>query len=108
MTEQPSRSTCTAMEPEAWALVADLEACPHSVTQMQAAKEMGLPLKGAILCHLPEYADQEPCRKAPAFPLFCNVNTNKCFAGLRDTCELIQELETLNKSESANNDPKGA
>ena len=94
-------SACKAMQSDEWALIVDLEVCPHSKTQIQAAKDMELPLKGAILCHLPEHAETEACLQAPAFPMLCNTKTNKCFSGLRDTCDLIQELETLNRAAKA-------
>ena len=92
---------CSALSPDAWAIVADLDICPHSKRQIQIAKEMSLPLKGAIFCNEDEHKSTEACMKAPAFPMWCNVTNNQCFAGLRETCDQFEQLERLSQEKSA-------
>ena len=84
---------CTALTPDVWVLVADVDVCPHSRRQVQVAQDLGLSLKGAILCNDEEHRDSAACLAAPHFPMMCHLGTNKCYAGLRETCAQMQELE---------------
>lgn len=80
---------------ENWIFVGDTSLCPHSKHQVDVCKELNLPLKGAILCNDEEQRKSEACQKVPAFPCFCNLETNVCISGLRENMTDFVELERL-------------
>lgn len=78
-----------------WIFVGDTEICPHSKHQVEVCKNLGLPLKGAILCNDEEQKKSEACQQVPAFPCFCNTETNVCISGLRENMEDFIELQKM-------------
>ena len=68
-----------------WVGVVDLAACPHSATQVEWLKEhrTEASVRGLVRCDDPKHTDSEVCKKVPAFPAMCNVNSGHCFTGLR-------------------------
>lgn len=82
-------------EAEKWVLVCDFENDKHSQPQVEKLQELGYDIKGAIQCHDSKYADSEACMKVPAFPTFCNSETNLCVAGLRTTPEHFEDLQRM-------------
>ena len=84
-----------------WIFVGDFNICPHSEKQVQICKNMGLQLKGAILCHEKDQASSEACKQVPAFPAFCNTESNLCVAGLRETKDHFRELQKLSDEQLA-------
>lgn len=81
--------------PEEWIFVGDFENCTHSQDQARICNDLELPIKGAILCNDSKHAQTEVCNQVPEFPSFCNVNTQICVSGLRDSIELFNELQEL-------------
>ncbi len=90
-----------AFDPQRWIFVGDLDVCPHSKKQVGICKNLNLNIKGAILCNDPDHKDSEACVKVPAFPCFCNLDSNICIAGLRETPEHFAELQKLSNDELA-------
>ena len=89
----------SAFDPQRWIFVGDIETCPHSKRQVQTCKDLGLDIKGAILCNEPDHAKSEACEKVPAFPCFCNLDSNVCIAGLRETMDQFNELQSISDTE---------
>ena len=89
-------SNCgAALSPDTWALVVDPDVCPHSKHQIEVARDLGVPLKGAVFCNDKTQGESAACQQAPAFPLWCNIKTKACVAGLRETCDQLAELKAL-------------
>ena len=82
-----------------WIYVGDIETCPHSKKQVGICKDLGLNLKGAVLCNDPEHSKSDACVKVPAFPSFCNLESNICVAGLRETMDQFKELQKMSDDE---------
>ena len=89
----------TEFDAQRWIVVVDMDACPHSKKQVATCKDLNLNMKGGILCNDPDHKDSEACMKVPAFPCFCNVDSNICVAGLRETREQFDELQRLSNEE---------
>ena len=81
--------------PEDWVLVCDLEADQYSKPQIEKLNELGYEIKGAIQCNDSKYKDSEACKKVPAFPAFCNIKTQICVPGLRETKDLFDDLQKI-------------
>ena len=77
----------------------DMEKCPHSVKQVDTCKALGLNMKGAILCNETDHAKSDACVKVPAFPCFCNLDSNVCISGYRDTQAQFDELQKISDNE---------
>ena len=86
---------CAAFEADTWAVIADPEICPHSRRQLEALHDLQVDLKGSVLCNDEKFEHSEACIKASHFPMLCNTATNKCFVGLRETCEDLEEIARL-------------
>ena len=82
-----------------WIFVGNVDICEHSKKQVEVCKTLNLPVRGAILCNDPEHAKSEACQKVPAFPSFCNLKSNVCVAGLRESMEQFHALEKLSNDE---------
>lgn len=79
--------------PQEWIVVVDSEICTHSKAQVDICNKMDLKIKGAILCNDKEHSNSQPCQQVPAFPSFCNINSQVCISGLRETAEDFEELQ---------------
>lgn len=88
-----------SFDPQKWIFVGDMDACQHSKKQVGICKDLQLNIKGAILCNEPDHKESEACIKVPAFPCFCNLDSNICIAGLRETKEQFEELQKLSDDE---------
>lgn len=86
-------------DPQRWICVLDFDADPYSKKQVQTCKELGLDIKGAILCNESDHAKSEACMTVPAFPCFCNLDSNMCVSGLRETLSDFEELQKLSDTE---------
>tara|TARA_B110000046_G_scaffold169754_1_gene189133 strand:- start:1440 stop:1748 length:309 start_codon:yes stop_codon:yes gene_type:complete len=86
-----------------WIFVGDMEECPHSKRQVEVCKQLGLNIKGAVLCNEPEQAQSDACTKVPAFPCFCNVASNVCVAGLRTLPSQFDDLQRISDTELRKN-----
>tara|TARA_B100001741_G_C16554059_1_gene601292 strand:- start:2006 stop:2293 length:288 start_codon:yes stop_codon:yes gene_type:complete len=84
-----------SFKPEEWIFVGDMNVCPHSKNQVDICNTLDLKIKGAILCHEDKYSDSEPCKQVPAFPSFCNVNSQVCISGLRESLDDFNELQKM-------------
>jgi hypothetical protein len=82
-------------EPANWVLVCDTKIDEHSRPQIEKIREFGYEIKGAIECNDEQFQDSEACKKVPAFPCFCNVETSTCVSGFRDTPELFHDLQLI-------------
>ena len=82
-------------DPRKFVLVGDTDVCEHTSEQLERCSRMEMDLKGVILCNEPRHADTDACKKIAAFPAFCNVETNMCASGLRETQSEFDELATL-------------
>ena len=89
-----SAEKCSALEANKWVFIGDTEVCDYSKKQVGIAKDLGLQIKGAILCNDPEHAKQEVCRKVQSFPTFCNTETQ-----LRETLR-VRRCSCLSTSPS--------
>jgi hypothetical protein len=78
-----------SFQPENWVLVCDTKIDPHSQKQIDNLQSQNYAnkLKGAIDCGLDKNKDVEACKQVPAFPSFCNTETNVCISGYRSTTE---------------------
>lgn len=92
-------------DPQRWIFVGDLEECPHSKKQVETCKSLNLNIKGAILCNDPDHKDSEACVKVPAFPCFCNLDSNICVSGLRENMAHFDELQKLSDEEMKKKKP---
>ena len=88
-----------SFQPEKWVLVGDTNVDPHTSTQIQIIKDSKLEIKGAILCNDEKQANSDAC-KLPAFPTFCNIDTQVCVAGLRETKEHFEALQKISDEKS--------
>lgn len=91
----PTTPCKTNLSEDTWALVVDPEVCPYSKPQVEAARDLGVPLKGVVFCNDKLQGKSSVCDRAPAFPMWCNVRTQECVTGLRSTCQEIAELKAL-------------
>lgn len=80
---------------DTWIFVGDTSLCEYSKQQVDVCKSLNLPLKGAILCNDEEQRKSEACLKVPSFPCFCNIETNVCISGLRETISDFEELQRI-------------
>lgn len=94
-TELHLNTSCMAFDPQRWIFVGDMDACAHSKKQVEICKDLALNIKGAIFCNDKDHRDSEACVKVPAFPCFCNLDSNICVAGLRDSRIQFEELQKL-------------
>ena len=85
----------SSFQPEKWIFVGDFENDPHSKTQVQTCNDLKYNIRGAIMCHEKEHEKTEACFKVPAFPCFCNTDSQLCVAGLRTTPEQFDELQKM-------------
>lgn len=85
----------TTFKGEQWMFVGNTESCPYSILQVQKVRDLGLDVKGAVLCNHPDHRDAPVCKKVPAFPCFCNVETQLCIPGLRETMPHFNYLQWL-------------
>ena len=85
----------SSLEADKWILVGNLEKDPHTQTQINVIKEMDLQLKGAIMCNDEKHRDSDVCKTIPAFPSFCNIETQVCVAGLRENNEQFASLQAI-------------
>ena len=83
----------STFRPSEWVLVVDTDAREHSAKQVEVCKAFSEPIKGAIFCNKPEFADADICTKIPAFPSFCNASKNVCAQGLRVSDNDFAELQ---------------
>lgn len=90
-----------AFDAQRWIFVGDMDVCPHSKQQVGICKDLKLNIKGAILCNEADHKNSEACLKVPAFPCFCNLDSNMCVAGLRETKSQFDELQVLSDTELA-------
>lgn len=88
-----------SFDAEKWVLVGDKTVDPHTSTQIEIIKDKDIKIKGAILCDDEKQKDSEAC-KLPAFPTFCNVDTQICVAGLRETEEQFEALQKISNDKS--------
>lgn len=84
-----------SFQAEKWVFVGDFETCPYSKKQVEFCKNNNMNIKGAILCHEDKFSNSDACNKIPHFPSFCNVDTNVCISGLRETKEQFAELQKI-------------
>jgi len=87
-------------KPEEWICVLDKNIDKYSNEQIQAIKDLKLSLHGAIVCSDKDQENNPACKQVPAFPSFCNINTNVCASGLRkslDHFEMLHELSARSK-----------
>lgn len=85
----------STFQPDKWIFVGDFDADPHSKRQVQTCSDLGYNIRGAIMCHEKEHEKTEACHKVPAFPCFCNTESQLCVSGLRTTTEDFEELQKL-------------
>ena len=90
---------CAAFDAEKWIFVGDVADCAYSKQQVGIVKELGIDLKGAILCNDPDHADSDACKNVPAFPSFCNLESKICVSGLRHHCPQFEDLQRLSDQE---------
>lgn len=93
---------------EEWIFVGDIDECPHSKNQVEICKSLDLRIQGAILCNEDQYSKSEPCIQVPAFPSFCNVNSQVCISGLRENLEQFHELQKISDDKIATKTYKSA
>ena len=84
-----------SFKPDEWIFVGDMEACPHSKNQVEICNNLDLKIKGAILCNEDQHSNSEPCMQVPAFPCFCNINSQVCISGLRENLEHFHDLQKI-------------
>tara|TARA_Y100000746_G_C15432687_1_gene419331 strand:- start:387 stop:707 length:321 start_codon:yes stop_codon:yes gene_type:complete len=77
-----------------WVLVADTDICTHSREQIQVLQTLDQKVKGAILCNETQHENSAPCQQVPAFPAFCNLESQFCFSGLRTDQTLLDEIQS--------------
>ena len=81
-----------------WFCILDFKNDEYSKKQVEVAKKLNLDLKGAVLCHEEQNTDSEICKKYPAFPTFCNTETNICVSGFRSTMKDFEDLQKISRS----------
>lgn len=85
----------STFNPKQWVLVGDTNICEHTVSELKFLQENSIDLKGMIPCNDEKYKDHEACKMIPAFPAFCNTETQLCVSGLRDSWELFHDLQKI-------------
>lgn len=88
-------------EPKNWVLVCDTEVDKYSGPQIETLKAMDLKIKGAIQCNDPKFKDHEACKTVPAFPAFCNTESQICVSGFRETQEHFDKLQQISDDKKA-------
>lgn len=76
-----------------WVLVGDFEIDPYTRQQIDICKNLNMPLKGAIICSEQDHKDSPACFQVPAFPAFCNVESQMCISGMREIPEHFKDLQ---------------
>tara|TARA_B100001778_G_scaffold306306_1_gene285546 strand:+ start:496 stop:774 length:279 start_codon:yes stop_codon:yes gene_type:complete len=76
-----------------WILVGNKDECPYTTEQIKIVQKNNYEIKGAILCDQIDDKNKEICHNIPNFPSFCNMKTNICVSGLRETPEDFQNLQ---------------
>ena len=78
-----------------WILVGDRNICEHTRMQLDIFQNLNVTIKGALFCDSDQHVNHDACTQVPAFPAFCNVNTNICVSGLREDLQSLDDLQKI-------------